>query len=115
MERGPDAPRYPGQSRVPLFATDGSSRSETIWFSHEGNRALRMGDWKIVAAGAEAAWELYDLSNDRSETRNRAKEKPEKLKELVDRWTREAADYRKWAEKDAPPEQPAKARKKAKA
>lgn len=111
MDRGSDAPRYPGKSLVPLFAKDGASKSDTIWFSHEGNRALRMGDWKIVAAGAEASWELYDLTNDRSETRNLAKEKPEKLKELVDRWTREATDYRRWAEKDAPPEPPAKVKK----
>jgi arylsulfatase len=115
MDRGSEAPRYPGKSLVPLFAKDGAAKSDSIWFYHESNRALRVGDWKIVAAGADAPWELYDFSKDRSESRNLAQEKPEKLKELADRWTREMADYRKWAEKDAPPEEPTKAKKKNKA
>ena len=110
--RGADAPRYPGKSLVPLFAKDGATKSESIWFLHEGNRALRVGDWKIVAAGVNAPWELYDLAKDRAESRNLAQDNPEKLRELVDRWTRETADYQKWAEKDAPPQPPVKAGKK---
>jgi arylsulfatase len=81
---------------------------------HEGNRALRMGDWKIVAAGADAPWELYDLSKDRSESQNMAAAKPEKLRELAQQWERETAEYQKWAEKDAPADAP-KGKKKKKA
>ena len=34
---------------------------DDLWWLHEGNRALRVGDWKIVAAGKDGPWELYDL------------------------------------------------------
>jgi arylsulfatase len=114
-ERDSDAPRYPGRSLVPLFAKDGTASSDSIWFLHEGNRALRVGDWKIVAAGIDAPWELYNLALDRAETRNLAQENPRKRRELAERWERETADYQKWAEKDAPPATPAIARKKRKA
>jgi arylsulfatase len=114
-DRGQDAPPYPGHSLVPAFAKDATIARDSIWFLHEGNRALRVDDFKIVAAGLDASWELYDLSKDRAESHNLASEKPEKLRELVTRWERETAEYRKWAEKDAPPEPPAKKAKKKKA
>ena len=115
LDRGNDAPRYPGRSLVPAFAKDTTVARDSIWFLHEGNRALRVGDWKIVAAGVDAPWELYNLAQDRSESRNLAAENPAKLKELTERWGRESAEYQKWAEKDAPPEPPVKAKKKNKA
>lgn len=114
-ERGAEAPRYPGKSLTSVFAKDGNLNRDSIWFLHEANRALRVGDWKIVAAGTDAPWELYNLATDRAESRNLAQENPAKLRELADRWERESTEYRKWAEKDAPPELPAKAKKKAKA
>jgi arylsulfatase len=111
-ERGAAAPRYPGKSLVPAFARDETVPRDSIWFLHEGNRALRVGDWKVVAAGLDAPWELYNLATDRAETRNLANEQPAKLRELVERWERETKEYQRWAEKDAPPEPPAKAGKK---
>ena len=57
-----------------------------MWY-HEGNRALRVGDWKIVAAGAAGEWELYDLATDRAESQNLAAIKQDKLAELVAIWT----------------------------
>ncbi|HUR58427.1 MAG TPA: sulfatase-like hydrolase/transferase [Opitutaceae bacterium] len=111
---GVNAPPRPGRSLVPAFAKDGTVAKESIWFLHEGNRALRLGDWKIVASGTDSPWELYDLSKDRAEQNNLAAKHPEKLKQLVEQWTRETADYRKWAEKDAPPDAEPKAAKKKK-
>jgi arylsulfatase A-like enzyme len=111
-DRGADTPKYPGKSLVPTFNKDVPIARESLWFLHEGNRALRVGDWKIVAAGNDAPWELYDLSKERSETKNLAAEKPEKMRELVQQWERETADYKKWADKDAPAEQAPKAAKK---
>ena len=43
-------PPLPGRSLVPAFAHDGTRQHEFIFFQHEGNRALRMGDWKLVSA-----------------------------------------------------------------
>ncbi|MDB6153498.1 MAG: atsA 10, partial [Chthoniobacteraceae bacterium] len=91
--KGQPVPPAPGKSLVPLFAKDGTIARESIWWLHEGNRALRAGDWKIVAAGKESPWELYDLSSDRSETKNLAAENPAKVRELAALWTRQTARY----------------------
>src|SRR5262245_35351301 len=65
-------PAPPGRSLVPAFAIDGTVAHSDLWWFHDGHRAIRVGDWKIVAAGKDSAWELYDLSSDRSETKNLA-------------------------------------------
>ena len=86
---GQPVPAAPGKSLVPLFAKEGTIVRDSLWWLHEGNRALRVGNWKIVAAGKDSPWELYDLSTDRSEAMNLAKDKPEKLRELVAIWAKQ--------------------------
>jgi arylsulfatase len=100
---GRPAPLPPGKSLVPLFAQDGAVARDCLWWLHEGNRALRSGDWKIVAAGKDSPWELYDLSRDRSETRNLAADRPDEVRRLAAIWTRQFESYRALAAKDAPP------------
>ncbi len=56
-----------------------------LWWAHEGHRAIRIGDWKLVAAKG-TPWELYDLKTDRAEQQNLAATHPEKLEELTTRW-----------------------------
>lgn len=104
-------PARPGRSLVPAFASDSTIARDSLWFLHEGNRALRVGDLKLVAA-ANGPWELYDLAADRAETRNLATAQPDKVRELAAAWTRQTEDYQRWAEKDAPP--PAKGANAAK-
>ncbi len=99
-------PAAPGKSLVPVFAKDGTVTHESFWWEHVDNRALRVGDWKIVAAGKNSPWELYDLGTDRAESRNLAKEKPEKVRELGDVWSRQAEKYYKLARKDLPTTKP---------
>jgi arylsulfatase len=100
----PGAPPLPGRSLVPEFAQSGSVEREFLFFHHEGNRGLRMGDWKLVSAreGGDA-WELYDLRKDRCEQVNLARQQPAKLKEMVDFWTRQEAKFRAQAGSDQPP------------
>jgi arylsulfatase len=87
-------PSHPGQSLAPQWTqpskTGEASEARILWWQHEANRALRQGDWKIVASGKEAPWELYNLANDRAETINLALDRPEVLERLVgiwDQWT----------------------------
>jgi arylsulfatase len=101
---GKPVPAPPGKSLVPVFARDGTVTHDSLWWLHEGNRALRVGDWKIVAAGKDSPWELYDLSADRSETNNLAGQKPEKVRELAAVWTKQFEDFAALAIKDAPPD-----------
>ncbi len=87
-----DQPPAPGKSLLPALANDVVIERNHLWWLHENNRALRQGHWKIVAAGKDAPWELYDLSQDRCETNNLAKTMPEKVRELDAIWKRELAE-----------------------
>ena len=56
-----------------------------LWWLHDGNRALRRGRWKVVAA-ADQAWELFDLATDRAEQHDLSPSFPHRKAELIDRW-----------------------------
>jgi arylsulfatase A-like enzyme len=97
---GQAVPPPPGRSLAPLFVRDGTVRHTSLWWLHEGNRALRAGDWKIVAARADSDWELYDLRTDRAESNNLAARFPEKVREMAAEWTRQQEEMRTLALKD---------------
>lgn len=86
---------FPGRSLVPTFAGDTDWERE-LWWYHEGNRALRYGDWKLVAA-RDKAWELFNLAEDRCETHNLAEEQPGRVNELEARWESILDEIRKVA------------------
>ncbi|MBB3209693.1 arylsulfatase [Rhodopirellula rubra] len=74
-----------GRSLKPLFEGQSIDR-EAIFWEHEGNRAVRAGDYKLVAKGPKGAWELYDISRDRSEQNDLSQEKPEIAEKLMSMW-----------------------------
>jgi len=76
----------PGISLVPFLSKDVQSQRPPLFFHHEKKNALRHGDWKITTIDKGEAWELYDLSSDRGETHNLARENATKLNELVQLW-----------------------------
>jgi len=79
-----------GTSLVPVL--QGKKIGErTLGWEHEGNRAYRVGDWKLVAT-FKGEWELYDLSKDRSEVNNLATKYPKRVQEM-------AAQWQQWADK----------------
>ena len=86
-------PSFPGRSLVATFTSDATPPGEPIFFKHQDNRALRYGDWKITAAGANSKWELYNLATDRSEMYDLAAQHPDKLQELVELWTARDSQY----------------------
>jgi arylsulfatase len=78
-------PSPPGTSLVAELEKAGSIQPRTLWWLHEGNRAIRVGDWKLVAA-KDQPWELYDLSVDRTELNDLAAKRPDKVLELSALW-----------------------------
>ncbi len=87
-----------GKSLVPAFDNKPIDR-EFIFWEHEGNRALRIGKWKLVSKtqkqkkfspNDENAWELYDMNSDPSEVNNLALKFPKKVKTLAAFWEKEA-------------------------
>ncbi|RLS54772.1 MAG: arylsulfatase [Planctomycetota bacterium] len=89
----PVSPARPGLSMVDLFQKEISAPRE-LWWAHEGNRAIRLGDWKLVAA-KEQPWELFNLRNDRAETSNLATHDPQRVADMAARWQAQADQYSK--------------------
>jgi len=79
------APTPPGKSLIPAFAEDRSIDRDYLWWSHDGNRAIRVQDWKLVSTN-DKVWELFDLAKDRTETQDLATKHPDKVKELAKLW-----------------------------
>jgi arylsulfatase len=98
---GMPMPPPPGRSLVPAFAKDGTVRRECLWWFHDGNRALRAGDWKLVS-DHQNPWELYNLRTDRAESRNLAIKNPGKVRELERIWTRHLQEFRALASQPLP-------------
>ena len=83
-----------GISMLPwLNSKNQTMTNRTLYWQHETNAAIRDANWKLVTSDDrdKDSWELYDLSNDRSETHDLSKEHPSKVEELLLKW-------HKWAE-----------------
>jgi arylsulfatase len=74
-----------GRSLVPAFANRPMEREALFW-EHEGNAAVRVGDMKQVRLGRDGAWELYDMKSDRTEQHDLAPDQPEMVAELATKW-----------------------------
>ncbi|NDB77859.1 MAG: arylsulfatase, partial [Verrucomicrobia bacterium] len=75
-----------GVSLRAAFANQPLPRAEPIFWEHEGNRAARDGQWKLVAKSPGGKWELYNLLADRTEMHDLASAEPTKLRELIAKW-----------------------------
>jgi arylsulfatase A-like enzyme len=79
-----------GESMLAVLRGQATDRSAaTLYWEHIGNCSVRRGDWKLVREYL-GDWELYDLSDSRTEERDLAAAKPELVAEL-------AADWEAWA------------------
>ncbi len=96
---GKPVPPTPGRSLVPVFAKDLTVSHEYFWWCHDTNRAVRIGDWKLVA-DHHKPWELYDLRTDRSETHNLAAEHPDRVRDMEAEWTNHAREILELATAD---------------
>ncbi|MDG3006038.1 arylsulfatase [Paludisphaera mucosa] len=79
-----------GVSLRPAFQGEPLGRTQPLFWEHEGNRAVRDGDWKLVARANEP-WELYNIAEDRSELHDLAAKHPDRAKALADAWDAYAA------------------------
>ncbi|HXG47410.1 MAG TPA: sulfatase-like hydrolase/transferase, partial [Methylomirabilota bacterium] len=88
-------PALPGRSLVPAFARDGAVTREFLFFHHDHNRALRMGEWKVVTRRpATNTWSLFNLALDRGETTDLAAREPVRVREMAARWAALEEEFR---------------------
>ena len=79
-----------GVSLLPALKGSAVNRGYLFW-EHEGNRAARKGDWKIVGPAGES-WKLFDLASDRTELNDLSARFPEVKTDLI-------AAYDAWAKR----------------
>ena len=99
---------YGGVAQMPVHGAslaytftdaDAPTCRNSQYFEMFGNRGMWVDGWKAVTHHPpgtgynDAEWELYDLDADFSEAKNLAEAEPEKLREMVDFWWREAGRY----------------------
>lgn len=88
--KGKLIPELEGKSLLPLFNSGRKPiHDKPIFWEHEGNKAVRMGRYKLVMQWKgveENKWELYDMQTDRTETNDLAAKMPEKVKEMSEWW-----------------------------
>ena len=81
-----------GKSLRPIFEGRQRDPHAAIYWEHEGNRAVRQGQWKLVSRyDTGNAWELYDMDADRTETNNLSAGNPAKVKQMSGLWEAWAA------------------------
>jgi arylsulfatase A-like enzyme len=95
---GKPPPGIDGQDIVPVMRGAALRHDYTFW-SHENQRAVRQGDWKLIlnppsfpGEQVEGKVWLSNLEADRSETTNLAGEQPERVKQLTEKlraWERD--------------------------
>lgn len=79
---GKEQPPLPGRSFASLLKNNERLPPRTLYFSLFNNMAIVDHGWRLVTAYSHP-WQLYDLTNDRTETHDLAKENPEKLREML--------------------------------
>ena len=80
-----------GVSLRPAFAGESVARAQPIFWEHEGNRAIRVGQWKLVSKHP-SGWELFDIAADRAEQHDLATQFPDRLKGM-------SSQYDAWAKR----------------
>lgn len=88
--KGNDIQAMEGRSLQPFFETT-ETEPRTLFWEHEGYRAVRDGDWKLVGS-RDGPWELYDMAKDRTELDDLAEKEPEVFARMQEKWDA-------WAEK----------------
>ncbi len=91
-----------GKSLAPIFAGQEPDGHEQLYFHFSTDRALRQGKWKLVSAKL-GRWELYDMEEDRTETRDLAAQYPERVQDMAREWFRLARDVERLKGKHVAP------------
>ena len=79
-----------GESFLSIIDGTNWSKSTPLFWEHEGNCAVREGDWKLVRR-FNHDWELYNLESDRTETVNLASTERIRVERMAELW-------QKWAD-----------------
>ncbi len=71
-----------GESLIPVFKGEKSNREKPIFWEWRRGQAVYNDGYKIVKEGLDKPFDLYNVKTDPTETKNLAKDQPEKVKEM---------------------------------
>jgi len=74
-----------GESFLPGLRGEAWQRQAPIYWEHEGNCAMRLGDWKLVKK-YPGPWELYNLEQDRTELDDLIEGEKRRAREMIGEW-----------------------------
>jgi arylsulfatase A-like enzyme len=74
-----------GKSLLPTFKGQKREGHDAIFWEHEGNKAVKQGDWKLVSQYPDG-WGLYNLAEDRTEMHDRSIDQPKRVAEMAQLW-----------------------------
>ena len=93
--KGDSVAAMQGRSLLPILEGEERRREGPIFNAWAGGKSVYRDGWKLVQDRDTSRWELYHLREDRTETTNRAGERPSLVDTLRARW-------RKWYERTEP-------------
>ncbi|MBK1877705.1 arylsulfatase [Pelagicoccus mobilis] len=103
-----------GVSLSPAFEGKSIPRSGPLFSEHENNAFVIDGNWKLVGRGVaaqegvqRAQWELYNLSDDRTELNDLVASEPERAERMMAQWEH-------WADQERVYPKPVKKKKEKK-
>ena len=79
-----------GKSLLPVINGNELKGERTVFWEHEGNRAIRQGSWKLVSMYPENQWRLFNLKSDITELHDVSSEHSSLVREMIGK-------YQHWA------------------
>ncbi len=76
----PDDMGYPD-----LGCYGGEILHDTLYWEHEGGRAIRVGDWKMSSLPGKK-WELFNLAEDHTEMNDLSEKYPQRVEMMNHAW-----------------------------
>ncbi len=74
-----------GRTLLPLATHSAGQAERSLFWEHEGNKAMRRGPWKLVRK-YPGEWELYNMESDRTELTDLAAKDPARTREMATAW-----------------------------
>lgn len=78
-------PAVTGKSLAPILRGEKREPHKFLFWEHTGNKAIRMGHWKLVAENGKP-WQLFNLNDDRSELNDLASGDPKRVTSMLAEW-----------------------------
>ncbi|WP_020530129.1 arylsulfatase [Flexithrix dorotheae] len=86
FHQGNEIPSLKGNSLLPIFKGKETHPHEFMYWEHQNNKAIRKGKWKASMDATASTWKLFNLEEDRIESKNLADQYPELVEELEQKW-----------------------------